>query len=419
MANEPDPNDDPPSRPSRRKSLTPELRRFLGPGRSWRDREAAKEQSAEAAERASTATNETETPRSDAPPSSQSSASPEWSTTPEPAAPPEPKPERRRTSPTTPTVVPNQKLSRALEMQTVALIIGGLILLGTVFLAGTKVRVMKAFFASMNKPQLANVDLKKFPGLSSDELVEQALAAERLGQWREAVERLLVAKRRNGLYRGLVFRAGRLCYNHGDFDGADRLLERAIAFGDRADTANYLRGLIAVGRNDLPAAEQFFQAAIAAEPFTPGYYYYLGDTLRREQRAKEAAIRYDQAATRTVNEQDALLCRFKARMARSETADYPQLQTELEQKRAAGPLSLDWMLTDAALQIRSGQFADAAQLIQQARPSFNPRLTALFASCTADMLFTDAAKKHPEIAAACQVGGSGSAPPSPEPFATP
>jgi tetratricopeptide (TPR) repeat protein len=295
-------------------------------------------------------------------------------------------------------------------MQTVALIIGGLILLGAAFYTGTKVRSLKAFIASRSKPEIAGIDQKKFPGLSADELVEQALAAERLGEWHEAVDRLLVAKRRNGLYHGLVFRAAKLCYDHGDFDDADRLLERAIAFGDQVDTANYLRGLIAVGRNDFPAAEQFFQAAIAAEPFTPGYYYYLGDTLRREQKPKEAVTCYEQAANRTVNEQDALLCRFKARMARAETADHPQLQNEVEEKRKTGPLPMDWLLTDAALKIRLGQFGEAAQLIEQARPANDPRMSGFFSSCTSDMLFAEAANKHPEIADACRLGGNVAAP---------
>jgi tetratricopeptide (TPR) repeat protein len=312
--------------------------------------------------------------------------------------------------------MPDQKISRALEMQTVALIIGGLILLGATFYAGTKVRYLKAFLASRNKPQLANVDAQKFPGLSSDELVEQALAAERLGNWREAVERLLVAKQRNLGYRDILYHAGKLCYDHGDFNGADRLFERATAFGEQVDTANYMRGLIALGRNDLPAAEQFFEAAINAEPFTPGYYYNLAEALRREHRLKEAINRYEQAGARAGNGPDRTLCQFKARIATAETADVSQLENDIERKRNAGPLSVDWLLTDAALKLRFGQIAEAAQLIQQAR-SADTNLPNVFASCTLDMLFTDAATKHPEIADACRISGSGSAPSSsPTPF---
>jgi tetratricopeptide (TPR) repeat protein len=417
MADEPDPNagnpesssDSPRGQPpSRRKSLTPELRRFLGPGRSWHDKEAAREEANQAAELASDQASSTE--------SRHDRAEEQWNA-PAEASPAPPKAERRRVQNTAPAVVPDQKISRALEMQTVALIAGGFILLGTAFYAGTKIGYLKTFLASRAKPEITNVDGKKFPGLTSDELVEQALAAERLGQWREAVERLVVAKRRNMSYRGLLFHAGKLCYDHGDFESADRLFDRAIVFGDQVDTANYLRGLIAVGRNDLSAAEQFFEAAVNAEPFTPGYYYYLGETLRREHRPNDAAVRYEQAASRTVNEQDALLCRFKARMAKAEVADRSQLQAEVEQKRSAGPLSLDWLMTDAALNIRAGKFPEAAQLIRQAQPEGNT-LPTVFASYISDMLFTDAASNHSEIAEVCRLNTSGSAP-TPAPFASP
>jgi tetratricopeptide (TPR) repeat protein len=407
-AGTPEPGREPRSAP-RRQPLTPEQRKFLGPGRSWHDREAAKQEPAEQAEASSHAPVES---------SANQWPPPLWSSPPEPT-PPQPKPERPRTPPSAATVVPDQKFSRALEMQTVALIIGGLILLGATFYAGTKVRYLKAFLASRNKPQLANVNAQKFPGLSSDELVEQALAAERLGNWREAVDRLLVAKNRNLRNRGILYRAGKLCYDHGDFNSADQLFERAIAFGEQVDSANYMRGLIALGRNDLPAAEQFFEAAINAEPFIPGYYYNLAEALRREHRLKEAINSYQQAAARTGNESDRILCQFKARIATAETADASQLENDIEKKRSAGPLSVDWLLTDAALKLRLGQIAEAAQLIQQAR-SANTSLPSVFAACTLDMLFTEAATRHPEIADACRVsGGTVTATPAASPAGSP
>ena len=396
-----------PQRPSRRKPLTPELRRFLGPGRSWREREAAREE----AEATGAIESAPEPGTADSPPPD------DWAAPPEPIRQPAATSDRPRSTSTPAAVVPDQRISRVLEMQTLAIVIGLLILLGASFYAGTKIRYLKAFLSSRQKPEMANLE-KKYPGLSADELVEQALAAERLGHWHEAAERLLVAKRRNVLQRGLVFHAAKLCYDHGDFETADRLLERAIAFGDQVDTANYLRGLIAVGRNDLPAAEHFFQAAINAEPFTPGYYYYLGEALRRDHKSKDAAVRYEQAAARTINESDATLCRFKARMAKIETADRPQLQTEVDRKRAAGPLSVDWILTDAALRLRAGEITEAAQLIRQARTGDEHRLAALFASCTSDILFTEAANKHPEIAEVCRLGVRPNAL-GPNPFAAP
>src|SRR4051812_28204883 len=104
MAEEPDPNagaaENPPApspeqSSSRRKPMTPELRRFNGPGRSWREREAAKEEAAQSAESSS----ENRAPR---PPES---ARPEpWPSHTEPTAAEQMKPERRRSPGSTPAV---------------------------------------------------------------------------------------------------------------------------------------------------------------------------------------------------------------------------------------------------------------------------------------------------------------------------
>ena len=68
-------------------------------------------------------------------------------------------------------------------------------------------------------------------------------------------------------------------------------------------------------------------------------------------------------------------------------------------------MSVDWLLTDAALKLRLGQIAEAARLIQQARAAASG-LPTLFASYTSDMLFTEASTKHPEIAEAYSALGA-------------
>jgi tetratricopeptide (TPR) repeat protein len=383
-----------------RTAITPELRRFLGPARSRHDRPATEEKS------------------SDMPPKVEKTA-PEIPREQEPKAthlegtrtlPAEAEPERRIPAQPTAAVVPDRKLWRAAEMQNAALIIGALFLLLITFYAGKKFDYWKYRIASQNKPRLSGV-ADKFPGLSSEQLIEQALAAERLGNWQEAVERFIVAKHKNLAYRGLLFRAGKLCYDHGAFDNANKLFEHTITFGENVDTANYLRGLIAVGRSDLAAAERFFEAAANAEPFTPGYYYYWAEALRKDHRPKEAISRYEQAAARTSSEQDATVCKFKVRMAGLEAAETPELNGEIEKKRNAGPLSVDWLLTDAALQIRQGNIAEAVQLIDKARTADENRLFSLFASCTGDMLFSEACRNHPEVAHACRVASTPSTSP--------
>src|SRR5213075_2899137 len=96
----------------------------------------------------------------------------------------------------------------------------------------------------------------------------QGLAAERAGNFQEAADQLIAAKHKDLTYRGILFHVGRIVYEHGDFDGADKLFERSIAFNENVDRANYMRGLLAVRRKDLPAAQRFFSEAAKADPFT-------------------------------------------------------------------------------------------------------------------------------------------------------
>src|SRR3954469_324675 len=105
MADELDPNaasSEPPagsSRPaSRRKQMTRELRKFLGPGRSWHDRESAKDEATAIPEPAPSLLGD-----ADATPPTIPSPSPWASADDEPE--PEPAPDRRRTPP--PMALPN------------------------------------------------------------------------------------------------------------------------------------------------------------------------------------------------------------------------------------------------------------------------------------------------------------------------
>ena len=127
-------------------------------------------------------------------------------------------------------------------------------------------------------------------------------------------------------------------YDRRNFEPADEAFERAIAFGENVEAANFYRGLIAVRRRDLPAAARFFEAAVTAGPFVSDYHYYWGETLRLDLKPKESLPHYEQAILLARNEQDATVCRFKIRMARIEAAEGSVVSEELAKKEAAGPL---------------------------------------------------------------------------------
>ena len=342
------------------------------------------------------------------------SAHPTERAQPEPDTPPTPDPEKRPT-PSPPEAHPTHKsrrvdpgdfggvtapgqptarASRVIEARQAFLILGTILLLGLSFYGGTKLNYLRYLLASRNAPKLEQ-GADRYPGVAAEELVKQALNAERAGKWQEAVERFMAAKNKDLRYRGILFRVGKLVYEHRDFDAADKAFERAITFGENVEAANFYRGLIAVRRRNLPAAEQFFEAAVEAAPFVPDYHYYWGETLRLDLKPEQSVAHYDQAVLLARTDQDAAVGQFKIRMAKIEAAEGATVAAELTAKESAGPLSADWLMTAAALQLRSSHVDSARQLILQARDAKAP---GLFASCVNDFYFREAAKKNPELA---------------------
>lgn len=303
------------------------------------------------------------------------------------------------------------RISTAVELQTVALLIGALMFLGGAFYIGKKYEYWKYLIASRREAAIAAKMTGEFADASAEELVENAVVAERLGKWDEAAKRLIAAKYKNAALGGVLFHAGKLFYDHSDLDSADRLFESSIGFGESVDVANYSRGMIAVARSDFPAAERFFEAAANAAPFNADYYYSLAETLRKDHRPKDSIARYEQAARRGVVEEQLAICRFKARMAELEAGDLTKVGSELEQQQIRGPLSVDWVMTSAALEIQQGHIEQAVRLIEQAHDADQPRLFALFAACVSDRFFSVACQNSPELTRACSVERRNTAPP--------
>jgi tetratricopeptide (TPR) repeat protein len=390
---------------SRPRALTPEQRRLLGTPRLSQERvetEPATESdvfsSPEKTDFEPASRRGAQTPAPDAPSQSPS--------------PSESKAEERKSARLVVKRRRNDSLSRATEMQHAALIIGGLLVLGFTFYFGKKFDYWRYLLAIRNKPKMVAGMSDKFEGIPADTLIEQALADERGTHWRDAAERLLAAKDKNPKYRGILLRVGKIAYDHGDFDRADRLLAHAVASGENVDTANYFRGLIAMRHRDLIAAERFFEAAVTAEPFNADYYYHWGEALRLDHHPREAIPRYEQAQRRARRDQDVTVCRFKVRMARLEAGDAAKLKAEIEKSANTAPPALDWLMTSAALAIYEGRIDDAVRTITEAR-NISQRTAdgdGIFVSCTGDMVFQDACRKHHELAQVCQTGGASPVP---------
>ncbi|HEX8678329.1 MAG TPA: hypothetical protein VF683_00090, partial [Chthoniobacterales bacterium] len=61
----------------------------------------------------------------------------------------------------------------------------------------------------------------------------------------------------------------------------------------------------------------------------------------------------------------------------------------------AESLSVDWVMTDAALRLQQGKIAEAVQLIGEAR---SRGASGLFLTCAGDTVFRKAAETHADVA---------------------
>jgi tetratricopeptide (TPR) repeat protein len=212
----------------------------------------------------------------------------------------------------------------------------------------------------------------------------------------DASKRFMAAKHRDLRYRGILFRVGKMAYDGGDFDGADKLFERSIAFGENLDAANYFRGLVALQRDDYASAQQCFRAAAAAAPFVADYPFFLAEALRRDHHPNEAKPFYTQAALVSQSDRDDAICHFKIRLARLEAGEGSKIGEEIKERQKTAPLPVEWLLTSAALAIRDGRPDDAAAPITEARAANAPDL---FGICMNDFFFVNAAAKSPQLTA--------------------
>lgn len=288
---------------------------------------------------------------------------------------------------------PAARSSHGLELQRAILIIGTLVLLALAFFFGRSFERLKYMIFSHDHPATEKAT-DKVPGVSAEDLVRQALLDDRAGHWQEAAERLFYAKQKDLRYRGLLLRMGQIFYAHDDLQSADKSFERAIAFNEDVAQAWKYRGLIAARRKDYPAATHDFEEATRASPLEADNYFYWAEVLRIDLQPRPAIAHYQEASLRASDQQDAVVCDFKARLARMEAAESSQVEDELEAKQAAGPLSTDWLMTAAALRLREGKIEAAAQFTAQAHDGKSP---GLFAACANDQTFRDAAKAHPEL----------------------
>jgi hypothetical protein len=309
---------------------------------------------------------------------------------------PEPEVERERRTSRSRSVAgvrADEKTSRAVQMQHVAIILAVVFFTGAMFYLGTKFPFLVYKIRTYRQAKAEKALPDPYPNVSPEELVQQGLVAQNAGRWQEAADRFISAKRKNHDLRGIFFRVGALLAENGDLINADKFLARSIEFGEDVDAANSYRAEIAARDQNLATAESFAETAAAAAPFNWIYYYRWAEILRQNGRPKDAIRRYEQGALCAKESLNDWVCRFKIRLARIEARD-PEIAGEIAQKLSEESPAGDWLITSAALKVQEGHFGDAVALLEKARAIST---SSVFGFGISDMIFRNAAMRDPTL----------------------
>ena len=290
-------------------------------------------------------------------------------------------------------VRPDEKASRAVQMQHVAIILAVVFFTGAMFYLGTKFPFFVYKIRTLRQAKAEQALPDPYPNVSPEELVQQGLVAQNAGRWQEAADRFVSAKRKNHELRGIFFRVGALLAENGDLINADKFLGRSIELGEDVDAANSYRAEIAVRDQNFATAEGFAETAAAAAPFNWIYYYRWAEILRQNGRPKDAIRRYEQGALCAKESLNDWICRFKIRLARIEARD-PEIAGEIAQKLSEESPAGDWLITSAALKVQEGHFGDAVALLEKARAIST---SSVFGFGISDMIFRNAAMRDPTL----------------------
>jgi len=232
--------------------------------------------------------------------------------------------------------------------------------------------------------------------LSEEELkvADLALEATQHGDLVRASGILAGAQKQGVTLPGLNYQAALLALNEGRLEAADDFLRRSIAANESVPDCWYLRANTMFCTTGPAQAAEAFQAAIRAAPFSPRYYFFRAECLRRNGNVVAAVDAFQQALRRRPNSADTELILFKIGLTKIETNTDLVFKTELHDRLAQEPVSGDTLLLSAADAISRSEFAEAADFLKRAALVLPPRVCQ---SRVRDYMF-QAQAKQPDIA---------------------
>jgi tetratricopeptide (TPR) repeat protein len=202
-------------------------------------------------------------------------------------------------------------------------------------------------------------------------LIDQAVDAAAAGDAKKAAAVLDQVRHTSGHIDGLDYQLALLAFASGDFPSAMLSLNRSIAEGEEVGACYGQRGLIANQRGPARGLHDF-EAATQSAPFDAKGFFYWGEALRRSGKPQEALIHLRQAVERASTPAEQANYQLKVRLTQIELGREKEFAPELAAEMALARPPGDWVLTAAAQDMHSGNFAAAAADLNRARQLMDP-----------------------------------------------
>ena len=214
---------------------------------------------------------------------------------------------------------------------------------------------------------------------------------------------------------GAEYRLALLTLHEGDYVQTEAHLNRSVQAGDDVADCCLLRASLAGMKSNYGDAAAQLAAAVRAQPFNARFCFCWGEALRRAGRLPDAIERLTEALDRPDNAAARELYLFKLRLARVESGGEPAFDAEVAAHIGQPAPGGDWLLLSAAREIGRGNFAPAAERLEQAKAALPPEVFGLYVQ---DYLF-QAQASRPEMGGVLNVPPPATSPPADAPIQDP
>ena len=246
------------------------------------------------------------------------------------------------------------------------------LLIGSFFLGRVTVSKQTAAPAA---PAPTNGEGEKGPVPLPPELaakVDQANAAETVGDYKQARTLLEEVQQAGGRLNGLDFHLAELAYAANDWPAVLPLLNTSIAKGEKVADSYNLRGTLVGQRGGVAKGLADLQLASQLDPFNAKFAFFVGESLRRQGKPQAAQSYLHRALDRSSDLTEEEFYRLKLRLAQIESGQEQPFADELTANLALNPPPIDWLFTAAAQELHRGNVSAAAGYLTKARALYKP-----------------------------------------------